>query len=275
MSPPPAGARPLPALVRPGGLGSRRVVWGSFTGSVAIHAVILLAAALGVSLPPASESPVARAIRPIDSGVEIVWILGGSPPPEPVARPDEPAPIASGSAPEVIVVRPSLDDSGFELALPDLSGPGAPGATPAERLQPGMTDERLWAPLPVEFRTLTLEQREELLIAGRFGAWNDSVAAAIAADARWRDWTFTDGDGDRWGVADGQLHLGGLAIPLPLTFDAPVGQREYLRQFEEIQRQGANALVQQSVRERQEAIRARRDRERAEAQPNDSTRNPR
>ena len=250
-------------------------MWGAFGASVAIHAVILLGAALGISLPPASESPAARAIRPVDEGVEIVWILGGSPPPQPVARPDEPDAIEAGGAPQVIVVRPSLDDAGVEMALPDLTGPGAPGATPAERLQPGMTDERLWAPLPVEFRTLTPEQREELLIAGRFGAWNDSVAAAIAADAAWRDWTFTDGDGDRWGVADGQLHLGGLAIPLPLTFDAPAGQREYLRQFEEIQRQGANALVQQSVRERQEAIRARRDRERAEAQATDSTRTPR
>jgi hypothetical protein len=242
---------------------------------VAIHALILLGAALGITLPPPSESPVARAIRPVDDGVEIVWILGGSPPPEPVARPDDPELIPAGGAPQVIVVRPSLGDAGFEMALPDLTGPGAPGATPAERLQPGMTDERLWAPLPIEFRTLTLEQREELLIAGRFGAWNDSVAAAIAADAAWRDWTFTDGDGDRWGVADGQLHLGGLAIPLPLTFEAPAGQRDYLRQFEEIQRQGANALVQQSVRERQEAIRARRDRERAETQANDSTRTPR
>jgi hypothetical protein len=275
MSLPPLGVTPSPFPIRRAGLGSRRVVWGSFGASVGIHALILLGAALGIALPPPSESTVARAIRPIDDGVEIVWILGGSPPPEPVSRPDEPELIPAGGAPQVIVVRPSLGDAGFEMALPDLTGPGAPGATPAERLQPGMTDERLWAPLPIEFRTLTPAQREELLIAGRFGAWNDSVAAAIAADAAWRDWTFTDGDGDRWGVADGQLHLGGLAIPLPLTFEAPVGQREYLRQFAEIQRQGANALVQQSVRERQEAIRARRDRERAETQANDSTRTPR
>jgi hypothetical protein len=44
-----------------------------------------------------------------------------------------------------------------------------------------------------------------------------------------------------------------------------------------MQRQGANALIQQSVRERQDAIRARRDRERAEQQARgDTTRaNPR
>jgi hypothetical protein len=80
-----------------------------------------------------------------------------------------------------------------------------------------------------------------------------------------RDWTFTDGDGDRWGVSDGQLHLGGLAIPLPLNVQGSAAQRDYMRSFDEMARQGANALIQQSVRERQEAIRARRDAERAAA----------
>jgi hypothetical protein len=206
----------------------------------------------------------------------VVWILGGSPPPPAqVARPEEPAAIGPVGAPQVIVVRPSLGDADAEFVLPDLSGPGRPGETPAQRLQPGLTDGRLWAPLPPEFRTLSPAQREELLIAGRFGAWNDSIAAAAAAAAAWTDWTVTDGDGDRWGISDGQLHLGGLTLPLPLTFEAPVGQRDYMRQFAEIQRQGASALIQQSVRERQEAIRARRDRERAEAQAPDTTRTPR
>jgi hypothetical protein len=265
MSQPAAGTPPLSQVARLGGPGSKRVAWGSAAVSVALHALLLFGAALGLSLPPPSSSAVARAIAPAEKDVEIVWIIGGSPPPA-VARPEEPEAIPSGGTPQVIVVRPSLSESGFDLDLPPLSGPGRPGETPAERLRPGLSDARLWAPLPEEFRTLTLEQREELLIAGRLGAWNDSVAAAAAAEAAWRDWTFTDGSGNRWGVADGQLHLGGLTIPFPMTFSGSAADREYMREFSELQRQGANALIQQSVRERQEAIRARRDRERAEAQ---------
>ncbi|MEQ1856485.1 MAG: hypothetical protein ABL963_08445 [Longimicrobiales bacterium] len=248
--------------------GSRRVTWSSFGVSVGIHVLLLAGAALGIALPSPESNPVVRAITPADQGVEIVWILGGSPPPPAAAaRPEEPAAIAAGAAPQVIVVRPELGNTGPQLDLPPLTGPGRPGETPAQRLQPALTDERIWAPLPPEFRTLTPTQREELLIAGRLGAWNDSVAAALAADAAWRDWTYTDGDGDRWGVADGQLYLGGLVIPFPMTFAGSSDDRAYMREFEELQRQGANALVQQSVRERMEAIRVRRDRERAEAQP--------
>jgi hypothetical protein len=166
----------------------------------------------------------------------------------------------------MIVVRPTLGDTGPQLDLPDLSGPGRPGETPAERLRPALTDARIWAPLPPEVRGLTPAQREQLLIAGRLSAWNDSVAAAAAAEAAFRDWTFTDGGGNRWGVADGQLYLGDIVIPFPMTFSGSADDRAYMRDFAEMQRQGANALVQQNVRERMEAIRQRRDRERAEAQ---------
>jgi len=251
----------------------------SFGASVAIHAVILLGAALGIALPSPQDNPASRAITPADAGVEVVWILGGSPPPEPEVRPEEPAPIAAAVvAPDgIIVVRPDLGDTGPQLELPRLTGPGRPGETPAERLQPALRDERLWAPPPPEFGALTPAQREELLIAGRLGAWNDSVSAAAAAAAAWRDWTVTDGGGGRWGVADGQLYLGDIVIPFPMTFSGSSDDRAYLRDFAEMQRQGQTAVIQQGVRERMEAIRARRDRERAEAQARaDSSRtNPR
>ncbi len=277
MSTRPPGVSPQTFQTRIDGLGSRRVLWSSFGFSLAIHAALLLGAGFIIRLAPAAVAALSSPAVP-DVGVEVVWILGGSPPPpaEP-ARPDEPAAVGPIGAPQIIVVRPSLGDAdgGVDFVVPNFSGPGRPGATPAERLQPGLTDERLWAPLPEAFRTLTPEQREEILIAGRFGEWNDSIAAAGAAAAAWTDWTVTDGDGDRWGISDGQLHLGGLTLPLPVTFEAPVGQRDYMRQFAEIQRQGASALVQQNVRERQEAIRARRDRERAEAQSPDTIRTPR
>ena len=116
---------------------------------------------------------------------------------------------------------------------------------------------------------LSLEQREELLLSNRIVAWYDSVSIARAAEDRLTDWTFTDSNGGRWGVADGKIYLGDVALPLPLSFGTPVGpgnvQARRVWEFEEIERQSQRYLIEQTWKERAEAIRARRDRERAAA----------
>jgi hypothetical protein len=269
MNPPPAGPTPL-AYVRLGQPASRRARWSSFGISIAVHAVIVLV--LIVIVPLRADLPFEEQAAVSDRGIE-VWLLPPQepPPPEPTPYvPPAPEGISGSAAGSIDLVQPDLGDIGAtggpSIALPRMGGPGAYGETPAERLQPGFSDPRIWSPLPEEYRTLSPSQREEINIASRFQAWNDSVAAAAAAEAAMRDWTFTDGDGDRWGVSDGQLHLGGLAIPLPFNVQGSAAQRDYLRSFDEMARQGANALIQQSVRERQEAIRARRDAERAATQ---------
>jgi hypothetical protein len=254
------------ASMRLGEPESKRSGLSSLSVSIVLHAALVIG--LIVIVPLQADLPFLSQEALDDRGIE-VWLLPPPepPPPEPVPYvPPAPAGVAGG--PAVELVQPNLADigTGIDLTLPPLEGlPGYYGGeTSAERLQPGFRDGRLFGPLPEEFRTLTPEQREEILIATRFGAWNDSAAAAAAAEAAMRDWTFTDGDGDRWGVSDGQLHLGGLgAIPLPFAVQGSASQRDYLRTFDEMQRQGASALIQQSVRERQEAIRARRDAERA------------
>jgi len=248
----------MPEGPEPRGVAPRRVLWSAFGVSLAVHALaVLLYPAIARELrtgaaPFSFSSESARVV-----GIEVLRIVEVDQL-EDAERPEEPREIDDLDAPAVTVEGPRLDERpSAELPVP--------GLTPSERLQPRLTDRRLWGPPPPQYRELTLEQREELLVAGRLQAWNDSVAAAVAADAAWKDWTFTDGDGGRWGVSEGQLHLGSITIPLPFAFDAPPGQRDYMRQFEEIARQGANAQVQQTVRERMEAIRARRDRERASA----------
>jgi hypothetical protein len=168
---------------------------------------------------------------------------------------------------EVVITTPGVRDT----PVTDFA---EPGISAAERLRPHLTDRRLWAPLPRELLELSLEQREELALAGRLAEWYDSVSAAAAAEAAWTDWTFTDADGDRWGVSDGLLHLGGLAIPLPSFAPPPGPARDRAWQWSEIARQGNAMAVQQTVRDRMEAIRARRDAERA-AERADSTATPR
>ncbi len=255
--------------------GGHRVAWSSVGVSVLIHVLVLGVAAFGVTRPLPANDPVMRPIRPLREVVEIVMVLDMPVlPEEPEDDDEEEEEEALRALPQVnvnpqgvVVESPNLGrETGIEITLPRVTGPGSLGETPAERLQPALRDGRIWAPLPPEALELTPEQREELLIAGRLGAWNDSIAAVAAAAAAWRDWTVTDGDGDRWGVADGRLYLGDFAIPFPMTFSGSSADREYLRDFAEMQRQGQTAVIQQSVRERMEAIRARRDRERAEAQ---------
>jgi hypothetical protein len=156
-----------------------------------------------------------------------------------VERPDEPDVIETIEEPAAVPGPPTLE------GVPG-RGLVAPGPTAAERLQPHLRDARLWRPLDPELNELTLEQRLELELATRVTAINDSMNAVAEAERALTDWTYTDSEGKRWGVTPGKIHLGDLTIPLPFGFGTPVGK------------------------ERAQAIRERRDRERAAARPDTS-----
>jgi len=237
------------------GLGPKRLVWGAFTVSVVVHVFfIFVYPSLFPGIDPSGASLYVPLGQPVAEGLEVIQLVEIDVLEE-IQEPEEPefAPV------EARTVEATRRPSGTTVI--DLS---RPGITHAEILRPDdIGDSRLWAPLPREFSELTLAQREELALAGRLQEWYDSVQALAAADAAMTDWTFTDGDGRRWGVADGQLFLGDFAIPMP-TFAAPPGAaRDALWRYGEVARQGQTMAVQQTVRERMQAIRARRDAERA------------
>ena len=173
-----------------------------------------------------------------------------------------PVSVADYLAGEADAERPEIQGIRIGELLP-------PPNNAADRLRPNLTDARLWAAPPPEFFELSIDQREELLVSERIVAWYDSVAIARAAEDRLTDWTFTDSKGGRWGVADGKIYLGDIALPLPLNFGTPVGHRDIAArrvwEFEEIERQSQRYLIEQSWKERAAAIRARRDRERTAA----------
>lgn len=254
------------ASARPG-LGSRRIVWSAFAASVLLHLFAIfvypyLFERLGPTgplfLPPTTAS---------EQGVQVIQLLDIDPTPEP-EQPDEPEEIEELEQPTEEAAAP---------VIPGLPGIGLVplGPSLAERLRPRFADARLWRVLPDEFFELTLEQREELVLAGRLTAWLDSAAIAQAAEDALTDWTYTDSDGGRWGISPGKIHLGDITLPLPVNFAAPVGKRDetaqLVWQWEEIMRQAARAEVEMSWRERAEAIRARRDAERV-VEPPDTTR---
>ena len=254
------------------GLGSRPVVGGAFALSAAIHIIgILVYPYLFPSIQPDGVVFIYPAESSENGGIEVLRIVEVDVLQD-LENPEDPEEIETVEAEAAVSEQDFRDTPAIELMRP--------GLTAAERLRPRLTDRRLWAPLPPEFRRLTLEQREELAIAGRLAEWIDSVAAEAAAEARFTDWTFTDGDGDRWGISDGQLHLGSVTLPIP-EFAAPPGAaREYLLQWDEIARPGTAIRIQESVQDRIDAIRERRDRERelererSEAE-NDTTRTSR
>ena len=250
------------------GLGSRRVVWSAFGFSAALHILaVILYPLLFERIDPAA-SP----FFPPNAGAPSLGT--------PVIRLIEIDRTPDAERPEVPEDIEEIEEPAAEAEAPILEGiPGIevvpPGLTAAERLRPHLSDARIWRALPPEFFELTFEQREELALAYRLTEWFDSAQAAQAAADALTDWTFTDSRGGRWGVSPGQIHLGDITIPLPLNFGTPVGKRDennrLIWQWEEIMRQAARADVEIMWRERAEAIRARRDAERAAARP-DTTR---
>ncbi len=247
------------------GLGSARVRVWAFGISVVAHifAVVLYTAWMDVIEPGALDVPIETEADD-ESGLELLRLLELN---VTIERPEDPEEIARISVPEA------------DTRVPRIPGPVAgeltpPGQSAADRLRPVLLDPRLWAEPPPEFYALSDGEREELLLSHRIVEWYDSIALARAAEDRFTDWTFRDSGGGRWGVADGRIYLGDTSIPLPLDFGTPVGLRDETNyriwEFDEIQRQSRDFIIQQTWRERAEAIRARRDRERAAVRPDTS-----
>ena len=249
-------------------LGSRRLRATAFGVSFVVHvlAVLMYPAVVRTLRPSAvSLSPPATS-GPIQGSVVLRLIeIDETVDPE---RPEDPEEIEEIEADEADAETPLIEGLPTVILVP-------PGPTVAELLRPHRSDARLWAEPPPEFYALSMEQREELILADRIVEWYDSVAIARAATDRLTDWTFRDSDGGRWGIADGKIYLGDMAVPLPLNFGTPVGKRDETNrrmwEFDEIERQSQRFLIEQTWKQRSAAIRARRDRERAEAAP-DSTR---
>jgi hypothetical protein len=135
--------------------------------------------------------------------------------------------------------------------------------TTAERLRPRETDSRLFGPLVREIPALTDAERAELEIAGLLEAWNDSVAAAAERARRATDWTYTDEEGRRWGVSPGQIHLGDITLPFSNVFLTTDEADQRAWEWGEIEGGASAGAVRGSWRDRAEAIRRRRDQERA------------
>ena len=245
------------------GLGSSRTRVSAFTISIAAHvvAILLYTSVMQVMRPDVADFTVDLNDDP-EGAVELIQLIEiDEDDPE---RPEDPEDIEAVIAPEAETRPPFIPSPTTAELVP-------PGPTAAERLRPNLVDARIWAEPPPEFYALSTEEREELLLSQRIVEWYDSVSIARAAEDRLTDWTFRDSNGGRWGVADGRIYLGDIEVPIPINFGTPVGKRDVtnyrLWEFDEIQRQSQQYIIDQTWKERSAAIRARRDRERAEVLP--------
>ena len=182
--------------------------------------------------------------------------------------------VADVPTPQVAVVQPqTLDplppplEPPVETAVQPADAPQpAPAAgvnvprSVAERIIPRSGDPRLWErqsdPMRPELEPLNNVRAR---VYASIRAYNDSVAAAAAAAARALDWSVRDGNGGRWGVSPGAIHLGSITLPLPFVFAQSAEQRALSREWAEIQQQAGRAQLEQSFEDRVRAIRARKD----------------
>ncbi len=250
-----------------------RVVWISFGISALIHILAIVVYPLFARhlKPEQAAFPMqvtSGAPAPASDLIRLLNITEETEPERPQER-ERPKPVPR---PVVTPTRPTgQQESGVtEESTTEVGSP----MSAAERLRPHPKDEQVWRPVDPALIRLTPEQRMKLRLAGKLEEWRDSVAAADAADAEATDWTYTDKSGKKWGVSPGELHLGGLTVPLPFNFGTTPGNRDAVRtrteEWKDIHRAAAQGAIREGWKERAQAIRQRRDKERAAAKADTS-----
>lgn len=247
----------------------RRAMALGFGLSVTLHLVLIILYSFGLNEwgPRENLLRVESVPRPF-SGMRVVQVVEISSPEAPVEVPRqelEPEPEVQRPEPAVGPVQEGPDEEADTRGV----------VRAADALRVRSSDRRLWrAALPEVFE-LTEAERLQLELAGRLEAWNDSMAAVIAAETAFTDWTMTDDQGNRWGVSPGKLHLGSLTLPLPFSFGGTTWQRERAERRAWEDADILNNLSSQAARaswgERAKAIRERKDRQRREAEQKPDT----
>ena len=151
-----------------------------------------------------------------------------------------------------------------EVITPD-NGREGRGYTAADRLRPGYGDRRLWSAIPEEIARLSGRQLAQLELDMAIAAIADSMAVLDETSRRATDWTYTDDQGRRWGVSPGQIHLGGITIPIPFGFAVPPSVEGARRAWQDadVAGQAGRATTAATLKDRAAEIRRRRDAERA------------
>jgi hypothetical protein len=253
---PPTGKNPKAKAPRSGALEAYRrrsrrydrVIFIGVGASVIVHLLFVFMSGLivGYLEPNYSVLPAAQPRRIREEGTQVVDIRlteNVEVVPQRTPQPE----------PEPEVVQP------IEVIDPVIVG------TVAERLRPQLGDIRLRL-IPSLFLPnidMTTEERTAELRARLYAmieAYDDSIAALLAAEAEAMDWTVGE-EGNKWGVSPGQIHLGPITLPLPFYFGGTREQAEQAGEWAVIQQQAGQGAADEAFDERVRAIRERREQE--------------
>ncbi len=255
--------------------GSRSPFTIGLAASAVVHGLaILLYSFLGVPSPQEFALQAPEEAGPDVAGTEIVRIVevaaeseAASREPEEEEDPVEPEPVPE---PE--------PDRGVVPGVRPEQPPGPRVITAGEVLRPDPADSVLLRAVDPELAAMTRQEELDARIRWAIEEFGDAEAAARRARAEALDWTYTDDDGQKWGVSPGTLHLGSVKLPLPSSlFGRTQGADAYADEMDarmgEIDAQAARGRVWETWERRGAAIRERKDRERAErAAAGDTTR---
>jgi len=238
--------------------GYRKAYWISLGVSAVLHLIaIVFYTSLMREIPAGLFTVGGDASPPNPEGMELVNLQEL---PEDdimeIIPPEEPEPEEAPAPSPVITPRAGV--------------PGDPGeatdtrvpVSAAERLRPQEGDLRLWAPPDPELNVLSREEVMRLQLLAALESMADSAAMAEEIARRAKDWTYTDGDGKRWGVSPGKIHLGDVTLPMPFSFGAKGEDVQRIWEWDQIDQSAARGSVMQSWKDRDEAIRARMNAER-------------
>jgi hypothetical protein len=255
--------------------------WKSLGIAIALHAAIITIAI--VTFKPFISNPDEEEVHPLSIIIVEEDAVAELPNPfaratEPVAaapltpkRPEEQLVYKAGPlAPIVIEAGPPVDAPADEPE--DRVGGergGVVGGSLSSRLLPRVADPRIVGMTPRAFPPAEKTGAEALRerISDRLSVYNDSVAEEAEAARRATDWTVRDKNGGRWGVAPDGIYLGKIKLPQVALSPSP-GKRDEInarvRDFNEIERQAMLEESRSSFKERVQAIRQRKEKERAE-----------
>ncbi|MEQ9568580.1 MAG: hypothetical protein RLN75_00185, partial [Longimicrobiales bacterium] len=196
----------------------------AFIASAVVHLLALLLYP-AITVRFGEFDPAGETAGPVEvEGMEVVNL-------QEAAEDDLEAPTAPEDAlvPEAVAPVVTLPAAPGEDLTPTVEvAPPAEGASAADRLRPATYEEELWMPLVPDAVALTEQELLRSVVYRRLQAFNDSMAILAARAAEGTDWTYTDEDGNRWGISPGKLHLGSITIPLPFSFGAPAGASDDL-----------------------------------------------
>ncbi len=241
--------------------------------SLAVHLGVLLVLGRQLRMPePDGEEarPSPPTPRP---GLQVTRVevreLADVPPvpsPPPPVRP-EPA----AEEPEPTEEEAEEADEATEEVGDETAGEEEARVSNVEALTPRRGDPRLWREFwdeDVARRYLGGGTRADSALRAILGQYLDSLRLSQEQLEEARDWTFTDEDGQRWGISPEGIHLGDVTIPLPVgQILSPTGPRRRelereLRELREIRRQEAIEAAQETREERIEAMEERTREER-------------